>query len=457
MIERHDHDDSLFGSGLIHNTWPRAGLTETSADGRSLIGRFVSDGDGWRYDDARDGASRCGMGDPLDALQQTLLEQRAMFLRAGALGYVAYEMGFRYLGLEPPDFLPTDSWRTPGMQFLIFEQLSHPFTPPSLTQVSSPRTYTRDELDRLVHSGTVEGWVSKSRYLADVNRIKEHIASGDIYQANYTQTFEVRSTLDADENHCLLSAQIRAPYTAYLNFSACSVTQSDGTTRQFPSMAVMAVSPERFWRARAGLVDSRPIKGTIARGTNALDDRLRRRRLLSSTKDRAELLMITDLVRNDLGQVADIGSVRTDALVRVRPTPTVWHLESTVTAKIASELSWVDVMKALLPAGSISGTPKRRAVEILAALEPVRRGPYCGAIGWVDADGNADFAVGIRTCVQIGDVVRVHGGGGIVADSDPEDEYYESLVKIAPLLEALSSPLTINTRSNESETAQFHA
>ena len=457
MIEKRDPNRPCLGSGLIHNTWPRAGLTETSADGRALIGRFVADGDGWRYDDARDGASRCGMGDPLDALQQTLLEQRAMSLRAGALGYIAYEMGFRYLELEPPDFLPTDSWRTPGMQFLIFEQLSHPFTPPSLAQASSPRTYTRDELDRLVHRGAVKSGVSKSRYLADVDRIKEHIAAGDIYQANYTQAFETKSGFGPEDNYRMLSARMRAPYGAYLNFAAASVPQSDGTTQQFPSMTVMAVSPERFWRARAGIVDSRPIKGTIARGTNALDDRLRRRRLLSSAKDRAELLMITDLVRNDLGRVADIGTVRTDALARIRPTPSVWHLESTVTAQIASERTWVDVMKALLPAGSISGAPKRRAVEILAKLEPVRRGPYCGAIGWVDADGNADFAVGIRTCVQIGDVVRVHGGGGIVADSDPEDEYYESLVKIAPLLEALSSPLTINTRSNESERAQSHA
>lgn len=169
------------------------------------------------------------------------------------------------------------------------------------------------------------------------------------------------------------------------------------------------------------------------------DDHFRRRQLLESRKDRAELLMITDLVRNDLGHVADIGTVRTDSLLRIRPTPSVWHLESTVSAQLATHLSWVDVMRALSPAGSITGTPKRRAIEILAELEPVERGPYCGAIGWVEANGDADFAVGIRTLVQSGGRVRIHGGGGIVADSDPESEYYESLVKIAPLIELLNA------------------
>jgi para-aminobenzoate synthetase component 1 len=161
--------------------------------------------------------------------------------------------------------------------------------------------------------------------------------------------------------------------------------------------------------------------------------------LLESSKDRAELLMITDLVRNDLGQVADIGSVRTESLLRVRPTPSVWHLESTVRARLSQDCSWDNVMRALSPAGSISGTPKHRAVDILASLEPVNRGPYCGAIGWVDANGDADFAVGIRTLMQSGSTIRIHGGGGIVADSDPEAEYYESLMKIAPLIDLLSA------------------
>lgn len=163
--------------------------------------------------------------------------------------------------------------------------------------------------------------------------------------------------------------------------------------------------------------------------------------------------MITDLVRNDLGQVADIGSVKTESLLRVRPTPSVWHLESTVTARLAPHMSWVDVMRALSPAGSISGTPKRRAVEILASLEPVKRGPYCGAIGWIDANGDADFAVGIRTLMQSGRKIRIHGGGGIVADSDPESEYYESLVKIAPLIELLSSKSETDTMSGRSNRA----
>jgi para-aminobenzoate synthetase component 1 len=279
--------------------------------------------------------------------------------------------------------------------------------------------------------------VSKPRYLADVSQVKEHIAAGDIYQANYTQGFEISTFRTSPEIAARLGARLPAPYSAHLRFGPAKLVSSDGSYEHFPEMAVIAASPERFWRLQVGVLDSRPIKGTIGRANAALQDRELRRQLLTSMKDRAELLMITDLVRNDLGQVAEIGSVKTQALVRIRPTPSVWHLESTVTARLARTKSWIDVMKSLHPAGSISGTPKLRALEILDSLEKVRRGPYCGAVGWIDANGNADFAVAIRTCVQVGETIRVYGGGGIVADSDPEAEYYESLVKIAPILECL--------------------
>jgi para-aminobenzoate synthetase component 1 len=323
------------------------------------------------------------------------------------------------------------------MQFLIFRSLFHP-VPEAPVPLQERGTFGRDDLNRLVDESGVTACVSQARYIADVVQIKELIAQGEIYQANYTQAFDLTTSLSPGANWQRLRKRVAAPYSAYLSFDACEIPTRFGGSKKFPAYTALSASPERFWRKRGALLDSRPIKGTIARGGNSAEDRSRRRGLLESAKDRAELLMITDLVRNDLGCVAEIASVRAASLARIRPAPSVWHLESTVTARLPLDRTWVDVMRALLPAGSITGTPKRRAVEILAKLEPVERGAYCGAIGWVDAHGDADFAVGIRTCVQIGNRIRIHGGGGIVADSDPESEYYESLVKIAAMIEILS-------------------
>jgi para-aminobenzoate synthetase component 1 len=216
---------------------------------------------------------------------------------------------------------------------------------------------------------------------------------------------------------------------------------------------VIAASPERFWQKRGRFVETRPIKGTAPRSTDPDKDRANLRALLKSAKNRAELLMITDLERNDLGKIAETGTVQTTALRRPRATRSVWHLESTVSALTSRSTDWTAIMRATFPGGSITGTPKRRAVEILRDLEPCLRGVYCGAIGWVDSRGDAEFALGIRTAVQIGAQVRICGGGGIVADSDPTAEYYESLVKIAPILDALSHDDTTQIRQTSHEDA----
>ena len=438
----------------IRNTWPRPGMSTTSATGSGPLGRFLCYNEAWQYQDIQTGATVSGNTDPLAALNARLqdLKSRNDLIDAGAIGYVSFDWGSQTRrSARPPS--NADDWQLPDMQFHVFEKLTHPEARLEASPATKQHSYTRVELDEIVGRDGVRSLVSKSRYLADVSRLKEHIAAGDIYQANYTQGFEINTSRTSAANADRLGARLRAPYFAHLRFGPSAIICADGASSRFPEMAVIAASPERFWRVQHGAVDSRPIKGTIGRASSALQDCERRRQLLTSRKDRAELLMITDLVRNDLGQVAEIGSVKTQALVRIRPTPSVWHLESTVTAQLDPAKSWIDVMKALHPAGSISGTPKLRALEILDTLEKVRRGPYCGAIGWVDANGNADFAVAIRTCVQVGKTIRIYGGGGIIADSDPEAEYYESLVKIAPILESLcESPR--QDRSSTRRTAQ---
>lgn len=437
--------------GSIQNSWPRVGLMETAAVGGNTLGRLVADGENWRTDGQIHQLFPAGNGDALEALNTILTGLRIEFPDAGAMGYVGFEAGLRGLGLAPTS-TALDLWQLPEIQFLIYDRLTHPVNLNANPLSVSGRSYRRAELDELINIAGIRQSVSKTRYLEVVARIKDLIAEGQIYQANYTQAFELETALEAKANYRCLQGRLNAPYAAFLSFDACDVPQAGGALRRYPPVAIMCASPERFWRKRGNIVDSRPIKGTIERGRNSQDDRRNRRELLTSAKDRAELLMITDLVRNDLGRVADIGSVKTESLVRIRPTPSVWHLESTVTAMLPPDRTWVDVMRALHPAGSITGAPKQRATEIICRLEHGSRGPYCGAVGWVDAKGNADFAVGIRTCIQIGGMIRVHGGGGIVADSDPESEYYESIVKIAPLIDAFihpSNPTMATPRSQE--------
>lgn len=455
MMGRPDNRSSSSSRARITNSWPRPGLSATSAEGVGLLGRFLSDAGCWEIETADSRAALKGIGEPLDALRVYLEELRAEFPDAGAVGYVGYEWGVRALGLCRE--IHDNDWRIPEIGFLIFSELKHPCPSAHRASQQSARSYSRRDLDALIESAGLHRSVSRNRYLADVGRIKEHIADGDIYQANYTQCVECETCLSADENALRLQATVAAPYSAVFHFDSWELDAGNCRAVRFPEFTIVCTSPERFWRKHGDVIDSRPIKGTIARGHSARDDRSRRRRLLASAKDRAELLMITDLVRNDLGQVAQIGTVKTHSLARSHPTPSVWHLESTITSRLAAGRTWVDVMKALSPAGSITGTPKRRAVEILGSLEPVARGPYCGAIGWIDARGDADFAVGIRTVVQSGDRVRVYGGGGIVADSDPEAEYYESLVKIAPLIEILLEQRKIEIHNTLPTAGDFHA
>ncbi|MCH7553208.1 MAG: anthranilate synthase component I family protein, partial [Chloroflexi bacterium] len=213
-----------------------------------------------------------------------------------------------------------------------------------------------------------------------------------------------------------------APFSAYLNMGA---------------FAVLSSSPERFLRLRDGVIETSPIKGTRPRGvTEALDDGLALD-LKNSVKDRAEHVMIVDLERNDLGRVAETGSVQVTEMMALRRFATVQHLVSTVQARLRPDTGVADLLRATFPGGSITGAPKIRAMEIIDELEPVRRGVYTGAIGYFSAHGGFDLNIAIRTMVVKDSVAHVHVGGGIVYDSDPEAEYQETLDKGRGMLAAL--------------------
>ena len=263
-------------------------------------------------------------------------------------------------------------------------------------------------------------------YAAAIARIKSYIASGDVYQVNLTQRFSTPLPCAPYELYVRLRERSPAPFAAYLPFGPVQLISS---------------SPERFLTLRDRHVETRPIKGTRPRSSDPATDARLAAELLSSEKDRAELLMIVDLERNDLGRVCDYGTVRVDRLWQLESHPTVHHLVSTVSGQLRSGLDIIDCVRASFPGGSITGAPKIRAMEIIDELEPHRRHVYTGAIGYIGFDGNADLNIAIRTITCVNNRAFYHVGGGIVWDSDPAAEYQETLDKGRAMHESLTQTI----------------
>ncbi len=260
-------------------------------------------------------------------------------------------------------------------------------------------------------------------YLAAVARVRDYIVAGDIFQANLSQRLEADYAGDPWTLYHRLRSINPAPFAAYL---------------EAPGFAVVSASPERFIQVGAGgAVETRPIKGTSPRGIGPEHDAHLGRALTESEKDRAENLMIVDLLRNDLSRVCIPGSVRVPELFALEHYSTVHHLVSTVVGHLGPGVDAIGLLRAAFPGGSITGAPKVRAMEIIAELEPSRRGVYCGTVAYVSLTGAADSSIVIRTYLARGGRVYFSAGGGIVADSDPEAEYRETLDKARALITAL--------------------
>ncbi len=261
-------------------------------------------------------------------------------------------------------------------------------------------------------------------YLDAVARVREYIIAGDIFQANLSQRFQSALTEAPFALYRRLRERNPAPFAAYLAFD---------------DLAVLSASPERFLRLdERRQVETRPIKGTRPRGLGPMHDAALGRALAESAKDRAENVMIVDLLRNDLSRVCHPGTVRVPELFALEHHPTVHHLVSTVLGELAPGADAVDLIRAAFPGGSITGAPKVRAMEIIAELEPTQRGVYCGSIGYISATGAMDTSIVIRTYLALGGQVYFQAGGGIVADSDVELEYRETLDKVRALIETLA-------------------
>ncbi|ART79374.1 aminodeoxychorismate synthase component I [Oceanisphaera avium] len=273
------------------------------------------------------------------------------------------------------------------------------------------------------------GWQaskSQAQYLHSFNQVQSYLAAGDCYQINLTLRFKATYTGDSWQAYCQLSAQNQAPFSAFL---------------QLPSTTLLSVSPERFIALNDQYVETKPIKGTRARSRDVLLDQQLATELQQAPKDRAENLMIVDLLRNDIGRVCVPGSVKVPSLFAIESFPAVHHLVSTITGELDGALSAVDLLAATFPGGSITGAPKVRAMEIIEELETHRRHAYCGSIGYISAHGRMDTSITIRTLVAKQPSLYCWAGGGIVADSEAQSEYqelFDKLAKILPVLSAIS-------------------
>ena len=261
--------------------------------------------------------------------------------------------------------------------------------------------------------------MTEASYSAAFQAIQRYIVEGDCYQVNLAQRFTALAKGDAWSAYQVLRQQSPAPFSAFLNL---------------PEAQILSASPERFLQLKRGLVETRPIKGTRARSADPAQDAANAQALRTSAKDKAENLMIVDLLRNDLGKNCAPGSVKAERMFELESFAHVHHLVSTVTGRLASGHTATHLLRGCFPGGSITGAPKLRAMQIIEELEPHRRGVYCGAIGYIGFDGNMDTSVAIRTAVHSHGSIRFYAGGGIVADSQAGQEYAETLDKAANML-----------------------
>ena len=283
----------------------------------------------------------------------------------------------------------------------------------------------RESVESAVAIGPFQAATRREEFLHGVARIKDWIAAGDIYQANLSQAFEAEVAGGSLFGlYQALREASPAPMAAWLALAGKEVLSS---------------SPELFLKISGCAIETHPIKGTRPRFADPAADQRSACELQRSAKEIAELVMITDLLRNDLGQVCEFGSVQVAAMLRLESLAQVHHLVSTVTGTLRPDTGAIAALAACFPGGSITGAPKKRAMEIIRELEPAPRGIYCGAIGWFGYNGESSFSIAIRTLVRNGARLVYQVGAGIVADSDPQQEYEETLHKAAGIRLAVAA------------------
>jgi para-aminobenzoate synthetase component 1 len=360
------------------------------------------------------GGTHRAEADPFQVLEEMLRQERGG--PGAAVGYLAYELK-RFIEDVPETAV--DDLALPGMYLCFYRDVQ---------QYGADGAPTADARPRAAGEAPRSNF-SKDSYRAAIHRALEYIAAGDIYQVNLSQRFEAPFAGDPFEAYLELRRRSPAPYAAYLNL---------------PEVRVLSSSPELFLKLdpQTRMVRTRPIKGTRPRGATGAEDAALAAELHASAKDRAENVMIVDLERNDLGRVAEIGSVEVTGLWDLESYANVHHLTSTVSARLREGLGAVDLLRATFPGGSITGAPKIRAMEIIDELEPTARSVYTGAIGRFGFDGSVDLNIAIRTALITQGRAYFQAGGGIVADSDPDAEYEETLHKASAMASVFAAAAT---------------
>lgn len=392
-----------------------------------------------------DGKSECFPdSDPLKILKEILAARACQPIPGipfigGAIGWLGYEAGAMADGISGQN--PSASPAMPGLCFGLYDSaLVYDHSRQRATLIAPDESHL-DRLRALLTSPPPASAdaandaafpsrpspvpdLTPEAYNEAIRKIRDYIAAGDTYQVNFTHRFTCPFSGSASALYQRLRTLSPAPHSAYFDFGDHQIVSS---------------TPERLLRVSGRRLESRPIKGTVARHPeDAVADATQRARLLSSAKDHAELLMIVDLVRNDLGRVATAGSVHVSARHELETYATVHHLVATVIAELAAHCDRFDAIRALHPGGSITGAPKIRAMQIIAELEPVPRHAYTGALGYLGYDGDADLAIAIRTITCAEGLACYHVGGGITWDSAPSTEYEETLHKGRAMQAALS-------------------
>ena len=387
----------------------------------------------------RSGHKKISTLDPFHLLQQQLKSfpiqtTTSLPFCGGAIGHFGYDLGRR---IEKMPSIAIDNEEAADMLVGIYDWAiitdhhkkssyiaSYGLHPQTQQQWASlVALINRQEkvaYNPLSVSGSIRSQLDLKQYQTAFNKIKHYIREGDCYQVNLAKRFEIDAKGDPWHAYKLLRQQNSAPFSAFFNT---------------PELTILSSSPERLLKVHNRGVETKPIKGTRRRDLkDPIRDKALANELKQSVKDRAENLMIVDLLRNDLGKVCKPGSIRVPKPFALESFATVHHLVSTITGSLAEQQDAIELLRACFPGGSITGAPKLRAMEIIEELEPNRRGPYCGSIAYIGFDGNMDSNILIRTLAYNENKLRFWAGGGIVADSDINDEYQEIHDKAAALL-----------------------
>ncbi|QSX39253.1 aminodeoxychorismate synthase component I [Shewanella cyperi] len=302
----------------------------------------------------------------------------------------------------------------------------------TLSWLESLRSQTEPVPDNFKLTRPFAKQISFEQYRQKFDAVQSYLHSGDCYQINLTQRFSAGFEGDSWQAYQALRRANGAPFSAFM---------------RLPQGSILSISPERFIRLDGRKIQTKPIKGTLPRQQDPALDAKAAETLKASPKDRAENLMIVDLLRNDMGKVASPGSVRVPSLFAIESFPAVHHLVSTVEAELAEGQSAASLLRAAFPGGSITGAPKIRAMEIIEELEPSRRSLYCGSMGYLSQSGAMDTSITIRTLVAADGEIHCWAGGGVVADSVVESEYQESFDKVSRILPLLERFLAPDARS----------